>query len=315
MSKRLAKKVAVITGAASGIGLATLELFVQEGASVLAADLQEEAGRELERRFKSLVRFVRCDVTQPLQIKAAIEAAVKHFGGLDILFSNAGAPGSASGVEDWDAQGWDDTQALLLRSVVAGAAYATPHMKRRGGGSIINTSSISALQAGYAPLAYSVAKAGVLHFTRLAATELSAHRIRINAIVPGFIATSIFGAGLGMTLTDAKKLGQVVAERSGSANPIGRSGLPADIANTALFLASNESSFITGTHITVDGGLTIGPRHSWDQDTPGPMQTALGITREQAKAMRAAAQARLAAAKAAAAGKSATPGKGRKSVK
>ena len=96
MTKRLAKKVAVITGAASGIGLATLELFVQEGASVLAADLQEDAGRELEQRFKKQVRFVRCDVTQPLQIKAAIDAAVKHFSGLDILFSNAGAPGSGA---------------------------------------------------------------------------------------------------------------------------------------------------------------------------------------------------------------------------
>lgn len=315
MPKRLAKKVAVITGAASGIGLATLELFVQEGANVIAADLQEEAGRELERRFKKQVRFVRCDVTQPQQIKAAIEAAVRHFGGLDILFSNAGAPGSVAGVEDWDADGWDQTQALLLRSVVAGASYATPHMKKRGGGSIINTSSISGLQAGYAPMSYSVAKAAVLHFTRVAATELSPHRIRINAVVPGFIATSIFGSALGMNLLDAKKLGQAVAVRSGSANPIGRSGMPADIAHAALFLASGESSFVTGTHITVDGGLTIGPRHSWDINTPGPMQTAVGISREQATAMRAAAQARMAAAKVALADKPATGRKAGKSVK
>jgi NAD(P)-dependent dehydrogenase (short-subunit alcohol dehydrogenase family) len=292
MPNRLNGKVAVITGAASGIGLATLELFAHEGARVLAADLQQDMGSELERRFPQAVRFARCDVTQPAQIKAAIDAAAAQFGGLDILFSNAGAVGSTAGVADWDAEGWDRTQALLLRSVAAGAAFATPHMLLRGGGSIINTSSISALQAGYAPIAYSVAKAGVLHYTRLAATELSRHRIRINAIVPGFIATSIFGGAFGLDLEESRKMGQVVAERSGSANPIGRSGLPMDIAQAALFLASDESGFVTGTHMTVDGGLTIGPRHAWDPDTPGPMQIALGITREKAEAMRAAARAK-----------------------
>ena len=292
MAMRLEGKVAVITGAASGIGLATLELFIEEGARVLAADLQVEAGQALEKRFPGLLHFVRCDVTQPAQIKAAIDTAATHFGGLDILFSNAGAGGSPAGVENWDEAGWDATHALLLRSVAAGASYAVPHMKRRGGGAIINTSSISALQAGYAPLAYSVAKAGVLHYTRLAATELSAHRIRINAIVPGFIATSIFGNGLGLGLAEARQMAQTVAERSGSANPIGRAGLPRDIAEAALFLASDAAGFITGTHLTVDGGITIGPRHSWDPEAPGPMAQALGLSVEQFQAMRAAQRKR-----------------------
>ena len=131
----------------------------------------------------------------------------------------------------------------------------------------------------------------MLHFTRVAATELSAHRIRINAVVPGFIATSIFGSSMGMDADKAAELAKLVAARSGEANPIGRSGMPLDIANAVLFLASDASSFITGTHMTVDGGLTIGPRHSWDPQTPGPMQTALGISREQAQAMRTAAAA------------------------
>lgn len=292
MAMRLEGKVAVITGAASGIGLATLELFIEEGARVLAADLQVEAGQALEKRFPGLLHFVRCDVTQPAQIKAAIDTAATHFGGLDILFSNAGAGGSPAGVENWDEAGWDATHALLLRSVAAGASYAVPHMKRRGGGAIINTSSISALQAGYAPLAYSVAKAGVLHYTRLAATELSAHRIRINAIVPGFIATSIFGNGLGLGLAEARQMAQTVAERSGGANPIGRAGLPRDIAEAALFLASDAAGFITGTHLTVDGGITIGPRHSWDPEAPGPMAQALGLSVEQFQAMRAAQRKR-----------------------
>ena len=298
MSQQLQGKVAVITGAASGIGLATVERFIDEGAQVIAADIQDQAGQALQARVGAKLRYVHCDVTQPAQIKAAVDLAAAHFGGLDILFSNAGAVGSTTGLQDWDADGWDYTQALLLRSVVAGAAFARPHMVARGGGSIISTSSISALQAGYAPVAYSVAKAGVLHFTRVAATELSAQRIRINAVVPGFIATSIFGNSMGMDAAAAAALAQAVAARSGEANPIGRSGMPLDIANAVLFLASDASSFITGTHMTVDGGLTIGPRHSWDPQTPGPMQTALGITREQAQAMRAAAAAAAATKKA-----------------
>ena len=296
MSNRLNEKIAVITGAASGIGLATLGLFIEEGARVVAADVQEEAGRALERKYPGAVRFARCDVTDPKQIKDAIDLAATHFGGLDILFSNAGSGGSMAGVEDWDAGGWDHTHALLLRSVAAGASFATPHMKRRGGGSIINTSSVSALQAGYAPIAYSVAKAGVLHYTRLAATELSAHRIRINAIVPGFIATSIFGGALGLGLDQARQMAQMVAEKSGVANPIGRSGTPRDIAEAALFLASDASGFVTGTHLTVDGGITIGPRHAWDPQTPGPMQHVLGISKAQAAEMRAVARAKAAAA-------------------
>ena len=292
MVQRLTGKVAVITGAASGIGLATLELFIDEGAKVVAADVQDEAGHALEQRFGSALRFAHCDVTQLPQLKAAIDSAATHFGGLDILFSNAGSGGSPAGVESFDADGWDATQALLLRAVAAGASYAVPHMKRRGGGAIVSTSSVSALQAGYAPLSYSVAKAGVLHYTRVAAAELSAHRIRINAVVPGFIATSIFGGMFGLGVAEAKLMAERVAANSGTANPIGRSGLPRDIAEAVLFLASDAAGFITGTHLTVDGGLTIGPRHSWDTQVDTPMKDALGLTRQQIEAMRAARQAK-----------------------
>ena len=294
MVQRLTGKVAVITGAASGIGLATLELFIEEGAKVVAADVQDVAGQALEQRFGGALRFAHCDVTQLPQLKAAIDSAAAHFGGLDILFSNAGSGGSPAGVESFDADGWDATQALLLRAVAAGASYAVPHMKRRGGGAIVNTSSVSALQAGYAPLSYSVAKAGVLHYTRVAAAELSAHRIRINAVVPGFIATSIFGGMFGLGVAEAKLMAERVAANSGTANPIGRSGLPRDIAEAALFLASDAAGFITGTHLTVDGGLTIGPRHSWDPTVDTPMKDALGLTRQQIEAMRAARQAKTA---------------------
>ena len=163
-----------------------------------------------------------------------------------------------------------------------------PHLRARGGGAIINTSSVSALQAGYAPLAYSVAKAGVLHFTRVAAAELAPQRIRINALVPGFIATSIFGGIMNLgPEQEAQHLARQVAERSGGANPVGRAGQPLDIANAAVFLASDAASFITGTHLTVDGGLTMGPRHAWDPDTPGPMSLVLGLSPAELRALRA----------------------------
>ena len=287
MAQQLDGKVAVITGAASGIGLATVERFVEAGARVLAADLQVEAGEALADRFPGVVRFMRCDVTQTAQLRAAIDAAAAHFGGLDILFSNAGAGGTSAGVEQFDEASWDATQALLLRSVAAGAAFAVPHMRQRGAGSIINTSSVSALQAGYAPLCYSVAKAGVLHFTRVAAAELAPQRIRINAIVPGFIATSIFGGILNLAPEPARQLASEIAERSGTANPVGRSGLPRDIAEAALFLASDAAGFITGTHLTVDGGLTIGPRHCWDPKTAGPLTEVMGLSFDEMRALRA----------------------------
>jgi NAD(P)-dependent dehydrogenase (short-subunit alcohol dehydrogenase family) len=275
MTYRLDGKIAVITGAASGIGLASLELFVTEGAKVLAVDLPGESGLGLEQRFPGQVRFQACDVTQVAQLKAAIDTAAAHFGGLDILFSNAGSAGTHDSVENFNLESWDFTQDLLLRSVAAGAAYAIPHMKRRGGGSIINTSSISALQAGYAPVAYSVAKAGVLHFSRIAAAELAVHRIRVNSIVPGFIATSIFGRAMGLNEADAKLIASQVAEGSGQNNPIGRAGLAADIAQAALYLASDASGFMTGAHLTVDGGLSVGPKHSWDPATEGPVRGVL----------------------------------------
>ncbi len=283
-------KVALVTGAASGIGLATVERFVEAGARVLAADLDDGAGRELETRFPGAVAFARCDVTRPDELKAAIDGAAARFGGLDVLFNNAGRGGTPAGVEDFDAPGWDDTFGLLLRAVAAGTAFAVPHMKRRGGGAIVNTSSISALEAGWAPLAYSVAKAGVLHYTRMAAAELSPLRIRINAVVPGYIATGIFGHSLDLPPEQVRALQAGVAERSGTVNPIGRAGLPADIADAVLFLASDAAGFVTGTHLVVDGGITIGPRHAWDRGVRGPLAETLGLTRERIAALRGAAK-------------------------
>lgn len=290
MGDRLKDKITFVTGACSGIGLATAQRFVEEGARVLAADIQDDLGAALERRMAGALKFAHCDVTQPAQIKAAIDRAAAEFGGLDIVFNNAGAPGDRGSIEELTMDTWDATQALLLRSVVAGTQFALPHLKARGGGSIVNTSSISALASGYAPVAYSTAKAAVLHFSKLAAADLARYRIRVNAVVPGFIATPIFGSGLGMDREGALQLAATLAERCADVQPAGRTGRPEDIAEAVLYFASDAASFVTGTHLLVDGGITVGTRASWDPSVAGPVAQALGLTPEQMRAMAKAAK-------------------------
>jgi NAD(P)-dependent dehydrogenase (short-subunit alcohol dehydrogenase family) len=291
MSGRLAGKVALITGGCSGIGLGTVELFVAEGAQVVAADLQADKGAALEARFGDKVRFAKCDVTSEADIEAAVGLAVSAFGGLDILSNNAGAGGTMGGVEDMTAAEWDRTFALLVRGPMLGMKHAVPVMKARGGGSIINTASIAGLQAGWGPLAYSTAKCAVIHLSKVASAELAPQRIRVNAICPGLIATSIFGASLGLPIAVADQMAARVAEVAPAMQPIPKAGVPDDIAQMALFLGSDASSFVTGGHFVVDGGITIGSRHAWDPTAPSPLLAALGLTPEQAEAMRKAVAA------------------------
>ena len=155
----------------------------------------------------------------------------------------------AGGLDTLTADGWDAVFALLVRGPMLGMKHAAPLMRERGGGSIINTASIAGLQAGWGPLAYSTAKAAVIHMSRCAAAELSPQKIRVNAICPGLIATSIFGAALGMTREAADQMAAMVAERASVAQPIPKAGLPPDIASAALYLASDDSVFVTGTHL------------------------------------------------------------------
>lgn len=288
----LTGKTAVITGAASGIGLASVEGFVAAGARVVAADIQDEKGNALVERFGAdTVRYVHCDVTSGEDLAAALQTCVDEFGGLDVLFNNAGHGGTPSTVEEFDADGFDATVGLLLKSVFEATHLAVPHFKARGGGSVINTSSISAVCAGYAPIVYSVCKKGVAHFSKLAAAELAKYNVRVNAILPGFIATSIFGASLGLTREQADQMAELVAQQGGKMQPAGRTGQGHDIAEMAAFLASEAAGFITGGEFLVDGGMTVGPPHAWNEKEAGPLLDALGITREQAEQMQAALQA------------------------
>ncbi|KCZ91683.1 SDR family NAD(P)-dependent oxidoreductase [Hyphomonas johnsonii] len=285
----LSGKIAIITGAASGIGLAGVETFVKAGAKVIAGDVQDEKGKALETRFGAdTVRYIHCDVTDMGELEALMQSAVDAFGGLDILWNNAGAGGTPTDIEDLDLDGYDFTMNLLLKQVFAGTKFAIPHMKARGKGAIINTSSISAVCAGYAPITYSVAKKGVAHFSKLAAAQLAKYQIRVNAILPGFIATSIFGGALGMTREQSDQMAEMLAQAGGKMQPIGRVGRGGDIAEMAAFLASDAAGFVTGGEFLVDGGMTVGPPHSWNEEVASPILDALGITPEQAEQMRVA---------------------------
>ena len=265
---RFSGKTAVVTGAASGIGKASVLLLASEGAVVYAADIDEAGGAELASQSNGAIVFQRCDVTSTEEIKALMDRAAAETGGIDIVFNNAGAGGDGAPIDEIEPEGWDLTMDLLLRSVAFGIRYAVPHMIGRAGASIINTSSVAAFGPGYSPNAYAVAKAGVLHLTKMSAADLAKHQIRVNAIQPGFINTNIFTSALDLTGEQEAMGKAAIAQMSSGAQPISRGGQSEDIANAMAFLASEEASFINGTTIVVDGGLTIGPKYSWDHTEP-----------------------------------------------
>ncbi len=264
---RFEGKHAVVTGGASGIGRATAMRLADEGARVVVGDIDEAGGQALADASDGRIVFRRCDVLREDEI-AALIATADDGAGPDILFNNAGAGGTRDPIDTVAADDWDLTIALLLRSVALGIRHAAPMMAKRGGGAIVNTSSVSALGSGYAPTAYSTAKAGVLHLTRLSAADLAKDAIRVNAVVPGFIATNIFVASLDLPADRRAAANAMIAQAAAQHQPIQRAGTGADIAAAVAFLASDDASFITGTHILVDGGLMIGTRESWDPTKP-----------------------------------------------
>ncbi|MEY4270654.1 MAG: hypothetical protein RLZZ58_1870 [Pseudomonadota bacterium] len=277
---RFAGRTAVITGAASGIGRATVLKLASEGARVFAADIDQAGGAALVAQSNGDVRFQRCDVMQVADIAALMDRAAAETGGIDIVFNNAGAVGDRAPIDEISAEGWDQVFHLLVRSVAMGIRYAAPHMKGRSGASIINTASIAALSAGYSPTAYAAAKAAVLQLSKVAATDLARYGIRVNAVCPGFIQTNIFTSAVELPDDKIAAANAMIRAIAAQSQPVARGGEPEDIANMVAYLASSDAAFITGSHFVVDGGITAGARHSWDPNTPG-LFAALGAIEAQ----------------------------------
>ena len=267
MSSRLEGKVAVITGGASGIGEATVKKFVSEGAKVVIADMQADRGAALAAAQGENAVFIRTDVCIEEQVKAAIELATNQWGRLDCLFNNAGFGGVTGEIHDTDmGEPYERTLGAMLTGPVMGMKYAAPIMKNQGFGSIVTTASVAGTGGGYGPHIYSAVKAAVINLSRSVAQELGPFKVRVNSVCPGFINTPIF-AGQQALADQNKDFVTPLKEMSALAQPITRAGLPEDIANAVCFLASDESDFITGHALVVDGGISLG---AWSHPDLGP---------------------------------------------
>jgi NAD(P)-dependent dehydrogenase (short-subunit alcohol dehydrogenase family) len=260
MAGRLDGKVAVITGGASGIGAATAALFVEEGARVVIGDMQADVGEQTAGRLGSSCMFQPCDVSKEGDVAALIEAASSRWGALDVLYNNAGFGGAIGPVESLTADDYDITFDVLLKGVLFGMKYAARAMKPRESGSIISTASVAGLGTGFAPHLYNTAKAAVIQLTRSVANELAEQNIRVNCICPGFIATPL-AAGAPLATTDvevAEQRLQRMRDHGHDSQPMKRVGEPSDIARAALFLATDDSEWVTGIELVVDGGFRTG---------------------------------------------------------
>jgi NAD(P)-dependent dehydrogenase (short-subunit alcohol dehydrogenase family) len=279
MAGRLAGKVAIVTGGTSGIGRRTVEVFAQEGASVLVAARREKEGNRLADSLGEKVRFLKTDVSREDDVKAMIATAVNTFGRLDCLFNNAGCPAPVGSIETIDFDHYQAALSVLLGGVMLGMKHAAPVMRRQGSGSIINNGSVAGVLAGYSSsVIYSAAKAAVIHLTKCVAMELGESNVRVNCISPGGIATGIFGKALGLPTEEAEKTAEAVKGPLATLQPIQRAGLPDDIARAAVFLASDESSFVNGHNLVVDGGLIGGRLWTPQQEGLNLMRAAFGLS-------------------------------------
>jgi len=275
---RLKDKITIITGTTSGIGKRSAEMFHAEGAVVIMGARREKEGRALEASLGARAHFLPTDVTKEADVKALVDFAVAKYGRLDAMFNNAGGPAPVGGIEGIPIQGVDRAMATLFNSVLLGMKHAAPVMIKQRSGSIISNGSVAGLRAGLSSsMVYSAAKAAVIHFTKCVAMQLGTHNVRVNTVSPGGVATGIFGKALGLEVEAAERTAEIVKQGLAQMQPIPRAGAVEDIANAAIFLASDESSFINGHDLVVDGGVTGG--RPWAQLTAAldGMRGAFGI--------------------------------------
>lgn len=270
---KLEGKVAVITGATSGIGAESARLFAREGARLIVGGRREHLAQEIATELGNNVVPLRMDVTNESDIAAAADLAVQRFGRLDCWFNNAGSAGVLGSIMETPAEALDDTISVLLRSVVLGMKHAARLMKPTGSGTIITTASVAGFFTGYAPHVYSACKGATIQLTRSVATELAEQGIRVNCICPGPIATPIFGSAFGLAEKQSEALTGKLDSVFQGVQPLKRAGECADIAQTALWLASDDSAFVTGHAMVVDGGLTLGQSWSGMQEYLGKLMS------------------------------------------
>jgi NAD(P)-dependent dehydrogenase (short-subunit alcohol dehydrogenase family) len=257
MSNRLEGKVAIVTGATRGIGTGITSAFLREGAQILFTGRDRERGASLEKEFGPNASFMKVDVDQESEIEEMVSTAVDRFGGLDCLVSNAGEGLPSGGVADLDTEKFWQSFHVLVGSIAYGMKHAAPRIAERGGGSIINISSVAGHAAGLGGYAYSGAKAAVLQLSKWAAMNLAPSHVRVNTISPGPVLTPIFGRTTGAGADAASgavpmaNLEKIFAD----VTPLHLAGVPEDIAHAAVYLASAESRYMTGQDLVLDGGM------------------------------------------------------------
>lgn len=260
MSRDLAGKVAVITGGASGIGLATAELFVAQGAKLVIGDVNDAQGAELAARLGPAALYQRCDVARREDVQALVDTAVTRFGGLHVMFNNAGISGAqhARFLDD-PLQDFQHVIGINLLGVMLGSQCAARHMREHGGGVILNNASIAGVLPGQALMTYRATKAAVIMFSKSSAIDFAEYGIRVNCLAPGHIRTPLTSfAPPGISAETAERVKQAVGAAFDVNQPYKRTGRPEDVAQVALFMCSDRAAQITGTVLPVDGGITAG---------------------------------------------------------